>query len=80
MAIKTYKKEEKKLKDPMFHRNEYGEFFVNEDGEYIATIKFHKEAEMCRECKNVLEFQNYRTDFAEWDKEGRLVRFLEEII
>jgi hypothetical protein len=74
--IKIYRGEEsKELKTPMLSKCR--EYFCDSFGERILWIKRDKEMPHVR---HLLIIQGYRTDFAEWDDEGRLVRFLEEIV
>jgi hypothetical protein len=75
MAIKIYREESKELITPML--SECREYFCDSFGERILWIKGD---EGMLPIKNMLTKKGYRTDFAEWDEEGRLVRFLEEIV
>jgi hypothetical protein len=82
MAIKIYREEKLKteLKTPMIAYEKKGHYFCSSDGDFIAWIIVYHNNRMKPECRELLESSGYRTDFAEWDNEGRLVRFLEEIV
>jgi hypothetical protein len=80
MAIKIYREGSKELKTPMVKYDKDGIIFVNELGKLVARLLLYRDVSIARSCRQKLEQEGYRTDFAEWDSEGRLVRFLEEIV
>jgi hypothetical protein len=78
MAIKIYREESKELKTPMIRDIGGYSDFVDKEGKTIAIYRYS--GIRCTQCKQLLIDNGYRTDFAEWDDEGCLVRFLEEIV
>jgi hypothetical protein len=79
--IKIYRNEKikTKLKTPMFKVGRDGMCFVDEDGGYISWAVDFTDKIFSKNCERALKGNGYRTDFANWDDEGRFCGFTEDV-
>jgi hypothetical protein len=79
--IKIYRKEETKteLKTPMLQIDKNGMDFVDEYEKIIVRVIDFKNCRFNTHCEGSLQAMRYRTDFANWDAEGRFCGFREDV-
>jgi hypothetical protein len=80
-VIQIYRNEETKteLKTPMLHIDKNGMDFVDEYEKLIVRIIDFKNRRFNTHCESSLQAMKYRTDFANWDDEGRFMGFTEDV-
>jgi hypothetical protein len=79
--IKIYRNEETRteLITPMLHIDKNGLDFVDEYGKIIVRVIDFKNRRFNTHCEGSLQAMGYRTDFANWDDEGRFMGFTEDV-
>jgi hypothetical protein len=79
--IKIYRKEGTKteLKTPMLYFESGGLDFIDDDGKLIVRAIDFKNRRFNTHCEGSLQAMSYRTDFANWDAEGRFCGFKEDV-
>jgi hypothetical protein len=79
--IKIYRNEETKaeLKTPMLYVESGGLDLIDDDGKMIVRIIDFKNRRFIAHCEGSLQAMGYRTDFANWDDEGRFYGFKEDV-
>jgi hypothetical protein len=79
--IKIYRNEEIKtqLKTPMLYVESGGLDLIDDDLKIIVRVIDFKNRRFNTHCEGSLQAMKYRTDFANWDDEGRFMGFTEDV-